>query len=438
MTVQNYLELESLFNISLRTQLEMIANFHEEMKRGLAGKKSSLKMLPAFIWPPSGEEQGEYLAIDFGGTNFRVMSVKLLGQGKISKPIAHNYKISTSVMRGAREDLGNFIVDSVLDFMQKEKIDPQFRVKIGLTFSFPMKQLDIRSGILINWTKDFAVADVVGTDVVDLVESAFFDNGFHQIKVGAILNDTVGTFCKGRYTHPNCSLGVIAGTGTNASYSEKISNIKKSPQLSTKTDEMLINIEWCGFNLFPRNHYDRAVDKLSQNKGEQFFEKAVSALYLGTLTSLVVNSFVATNKFSHHMKILEKDKFFTAEELSLVLAYSDKNLHWLRMTLVDKGIQTTQADRILIKKIAELVFSRSAKFLATLIVATVTKNDPELKRRHTVAIDGSLYEKAHGYKGMVQMEIDLLTLRKEGEINLFVCKDGSGVGAAIVNAVAFS
>ena len=52
--------------------------FKREIDLAEAGGSSSLKILPAFLSPPSGNEKGNYTAIDFGN-NLRVMQVQLLG-----------------------------------------------------------------------------------------------------------------------------------------------------------------------------------------------------------------------------------------------------------------------------------------------------------------------------------------------------------------------
>ena len=43
--------------------------FQGEIGQGLSGKESSLRLLPAYVGLPTGEETGEFLTVDFGGTN---------------------------------------------------------------------------------------------------------------------------------------------------------------------------------------------------------------------------------------------------------------------------------------------------------------------------------------------------------------------------------
>ena len=51
--------------------------FRSEMEKGVAGDKSStLNPLPSFLGLPTGDEQGDFIALDFGGTNVRAERVR--------------------------------------------------------------------------------------------------------------------------------------------------------------------------------------------------------------------------------------------------------------------------------------------------------------------------------------------------------------------------
>jgi GT2 family glycosyltransferase len=70
--------------------------------------------------------------------------------------------------------------------------------RLGFTFSFPYAQTAINAGVLLEWTKGFTNAGVVGTCVVAALEAAFARAGL-AVKVAALANDTVGTLCAGAY-----------------------------------------------------------------------------------------------------------------------------------------------------------------------------------------------------------------------------------------------
>ena len=58
----------------------MVKKFQTAMGEGLAGKPSSIEMLPAYIGDPTGREAGKAYALDLGGTNFRILALNL-GKG---------------------------------------------------------------------------------------------------------------------------------------------------------------------------------------------------------------------------------------------------------------------------------------------------------------------------------------------------------------------
>ena len=57
----------------------LVRAFRSAMADGLAGRPSSLKMLPTFVEQPAGDERGRVVVVDWGGTNGRVSVVELGG-----------------------------------------------------------------------------------------------------------------------------------------------------------------------------------------------------------------------------------------------------------------------------------------------------------------------------------------------------------------------
>lgn len=84
------------------------------------------------------------------------------------------------------------------------------------------------------------------------------------------------------WKYPNCKIGVIIGTGSNACYVEKASNAELFDKPKKTSDEtVIINTEFGAFGEqgtleFIRNSYDRDVDQNSINANNQLFEKMIS------------------------------------------------------------------------------------------------------------------------------------------------------------------
>ena len=121
--------------------------------------------------------------------------------------------------------------------------------------------------------------------------------------------------------------------------------------------------------------------------------------------------------------------------MSKILSDNSQELDEIYKFFTDSGIEnTTLNDRKLIKQICQIVFNRSARIAAIFICAIIRKIDPLLVRPHTIAVNGSLYEKAAGYKESLLKNINNILNQKESKIKIIPSKDGSGIGAAIVAA----
>ena len=73
------MQLKASLEVSPDLSRKITADMLQQMEQGLAGDpRSTLLMLPSWLPSlPTGNESGSVLAIDFGGTSFRVMEVCL-------------------------------------------------------------------------------------------------------------------------------------------------------------------------------------------------------------------------------------------------------------------------------------------------------------------------------------------------------------------------
>ena len=424
--------LESSFAVTLQDARDIIDRFHEEMQLGLAGEECSLKMIPAYVGRPQGTEKGQFLALDLGGTNFRVLVVKLDGKGQAAIAVAGKFGIPHALMHGDCVGLFDFIADGIQAFFREHKLGRQQAYALAFTFSFPVEQSSIASGKLIEWTKGFTASGVVGRDVVVLLAEALKRRKLGFIRIAALANDTVGTLVAGSYADPSCDMGVILGTGTNACYPEKSTRIGKRPGLEA-CGEMIVNMEWGNFDKLRTTAYDRLLDAASPSAGRQQLEKMVSGMYLGEIARRVIVEMTGKG-------LLFKGKYpaafageyaLTAEHLSLLASGAD-----IFTSLGLAGV--TAAERQAVREIGRIVSARSAGIAGAAIAAVVTWMDAHLEMDHTVAIDGSLFEKYPGYPDEMTALLQGLFGERAARIKLRLVRDGSGIGSAIIGAVAAS
>ncbi|KAJ3329667.1 hexokinase A [Blyttiomyces sp. JEL0837] len=431
--------LESLFNVPAERLDQIVRHMVVEMRKGLQDDHHSLKMIPSHVTNrPTGNETGSYLALDLGGSNFRVCEVTLDGNG-IARTRQRKYTVSDDLKTGSGVALFDFFADCVASFLH-DIGDPMKERKLGFTFSFPVSQTSIKEGYLMYWTKGFSADNVEGVDVVRLLQEAFKRKNLN-VEVSALVNDTTGTLISHAYSHPNTYVGVILGTGSNAAYVEQVGNILKFKQNVTSS-EMIINTEWGAFDeeqiVLPRTKFDVKLDRASANPRLQIFEKMISGMYLGEIVRLVLVDLVKTGELfaGKGSSILDTPYKFETANMSRI--ERDHTLDLLDTKIVLEELmdipKTTRSDRRIVRTVCELVGKRAARLSAAGIAAIVTK----INRLDgcTVAIDGSLFELyPHFANRMRDALSEILGLSAEN-IVLEQARDGSGQGAALIAATA--
>ncbi|CAF4399666.1 unnamed protein product, partial [Rotaria socialis] len=239
------------FQLSEEQIRRVMANLNSEMTNGLKsdGAANELAMFPTYVHHgPSGQESGEYLVVDLGGSNFRVSHVVIEARNRmhLNNKI---FLIPHSLLLGEGEKLFDYIAECLQRFIDDNKLSllksPDYKFDLAFTFSFPCHQTSLREATLVSWTKGFSCTSVVGNDVVLMLQAAINRRKGLNIEVVALVNDTVGTLMACSSTYRDCRAGVILGTGTNACYFEHLDNVPKwiSPR-DTATKNVIISTEW--------------------------------------------------------------------------------------------------------------------------------------------------------------------------------------------------
>lgn len=361
---------------------------------------AAVKMLPTFVLStPDGTEQGEFLALDLGGSNFRVLLVKVKANGKQEVEMEDQiYAIPENLMRGSGSELFDHIADCLANFMEKLGIKNK-KLPLGFTFSFPCQQTKLDEGVLMSWTKAFHASGVEGNDVVSLLKKAIKKRGDFDIDILAVINDTVGTMMTCGYDDHLCEIGLIVGTGTNACYMEQMRNLEL---LDGDEGRMCVNTEWGAFGDDGaledlRTDIDREIDAGSLNPGKQLFEKMISGLYMGEMVRLILvkmtkerllfqgkttAQLLTTGSFkTSHIYTIDNDK--------------DEGLLKAEEVLRDLGLNPSLEDCIATQRVCEIISTRAAHLCAASLVAVLRQirdNKAAEKLRTTIGVDGSVYK----------------------------------------------
>ncbi|KII70959.1 Hexokinase [Thelohanellus kitauei] len=256
------------------------------------------------------------------------------------------------------------------------------------------------------------------TQIMGEMESAFSRDLSNDVKMTnthlTVVPDRIGTLLCGAFQNDKCTIGVINGTGTNACYIEKPSNVTRCTR-PYAFKSLLIYTEWGSFGEKGElNEYytdvDVSVDQQSIIQRCQIFEKMVSGMYIGEIVRhLIIN-------ISDHGIIFKGDlqtniKKSNAFPTSLTSTIYDKDVFLNKLVeYFSYNLDDKQYDAIF--KVYETIVRRAAG-LSALIVG--------IDRRFSrIATDGETTEEL---------------LPKEREFDIITVEDGSGKGAALAASV---
>ncbi|KAI0117129.1 MFS general substrate transporter [Daldinia grandis] len=283
--------------------------------------------------------------ISDGGTNLRVGFIELLGNEKVFNGGSTNSGLETlngeptsnirrllekswpisDVLKNENADslfrwIGACIAEVVREGCREFDLPRDQELPMGVTFSFPMVQETLADATLMAMGKGFAITSRLhlGTHLVNGYEkSKTLD--LPPIKVAAILNDSVATLVSFIYqskedeTH-KAAMGLICGTGSNATIPLKRSTLHKDKQPEkvkvldeNSSDDMKIavNTEWSingtapalrKFDLISR--WDTQLDSEGEAPGFQPLEYMTAGRYLGELGRLMLLDYL-----KHHLNI---------------------------------------------------------------------------------------------------------------------------------------
>lgn len=402
---------------------------------------SPIRMLPTFVTDtPKGSESGLFYALDLGGSFLRFLSIDL-HEGSMKK-FCCAYEIPYSIMNGTGNQLYEFIASKLADGLKKLDRLNQFIPYIGFTFSFPLNQLSLTSGKVIQWTKGFDIPDAVGKDVGVMMKEACHKIEGLNIGEFVLINDTTGTLMSGAFDNANVVAGIINGTGTNACYIEKIENVKKWKNDTSKPKQVLINTEWGAFGektslVFNgkdiRTFADYQLDKESLHPGRHLFEKMISGMYLGEIARLCLIEMANMNLFVDKKLIENFNEPYGLETASLSMAHGDKDI-FKEHLLKNYKINVNEEDLIIIDALFKIIVYRAALLTASGLATIIKKVN---KTDCAFAVDGSMFRKHPTYIHDVEMKTKQL-IEECSCFRIHLTDDGSGKGAALAAAVAMS
>ncbi|KAJ4296921.1 hypothetical protein N0V90_006969 [Kalmusia sp. IMI 367209] len=364
------------------TLLNLAARF-SEVYNSLA--KTSLEhfLVTPVTALPTGREKGNFISIDVGGSNLRVGFVELMGEAddgvhddtdkpfqKIRRSYDKDWPIEDHLKMDKAEDLFGWIGDCIAEVITDAVNDMPTSVEspfgdellLGITFSFPMAQKSLSEATLLPMGKGFAITrdldlgkmlragysrHVIDTSINGEPEHSEGHpsskkrriSRLPRIRIAAITNDTVATFASLAYAvkaAPNSrvAMGLIVGTGTNATVPMKLTELHPSKKDDLAKPEavetVVINTEWTIrgtdkplIDLGIKTLWDKILDANSDAPGFQPFEYMTAGRYLGEIVRLVFVDLVSKDPDARLPPSLETKNAILTRFLSEVVARAD-------------------------------------------------------------------------------------------------------------------
>lgn len=381
------------FDITKYQMEQLSFSFYNDMEN-----RKSLKMLSTYISCAERVNKGECLALDFGGTNIRISLYEFSYNDKVQLKKfekfslrAENFDFTTEEYE--LKDIFRMIAQKVKNMVQKDKL-----YFLGHTFSFAINSTSKNNATLISFSKGFKLKNAIGKDVNNILKEALKEEGLDNIEPVSILNDTTATLLTGNFYDKDTDIACIVGTGHNICFKDK--------------DNSIINTECGYFNEgIPINGYDMIfLDKIPSEKSN-LMDVLIGGKYIGRFAEELINILADQNLVEPLHGVSTK-----ALADSICGIYSE---------------EYTEKQKIALRKLAKIIFKRSAKLVVSEISGILRHIDPNIEKRHNIVFDGSVYENTPYFRECISQYIQKIYGKESEKIEHSLMKDGSSLGAAI-------
>ncbi len=423
--VKDFLKKNKLFGSDIDLDL-YVREFHEEMRLGLQGKESSLRMIPTYI-----EADNEFLketpvlAIDAGGTNFRTALITFRENGETEIGEIHHHPMPGLDREISAAEFFETMAEYVKPLVDKTE-------KIGFCFSYATEIYPNKDGKLLHFSKEVKAPEVVGK----MIGKSLLDVLQLPDKEIVLLNDTVATLLAGKSAGTGKSydsyVGFILGTGSNICYIEKNSKILKMGNLDPVRSQ-IINTECGNFARTQRTELDIQFDDSTASPGLGILEKMFSGGYFGNLCLTVLKAAAKEGLFSEaSIGRLSGIQNLTSEETNAFVFNQNAEKNVLSDCFRD------EADADAASLIIDTLIDRASALVAGTLAATVLKTDKgkSADKPILITIEGTTFYKLHKLKERFEEYFfNYLSGDKKRYIDFIEVEKSSLIGAGLAGLI---
>jgi hexokinase len=349
---------------------------------------------------------------------------------------------------------------------------------MGLSWSFPIDQTSMGSGLMIHMGKGFHCSNgTVGQELGDLLIQSCRKRDLN-VAMAAIVNDSSAALLSRAYVDPKTRMSLILGTGTNMAIHFPVHEIGRS-KFGVRPEgwfdyakHVIINSEMSMFGggVLPMTRWDDYLNRTHLRPDYQPLEYMITGRYLGEIVRLIIVEAVETaglfgGDLPHSMR--EPYSFDTSivacieEDSSVSMSASAALLQKQHTFPSFPPIE----DLRFLRRVCQVVSRRAAGYLATAIhsmwclrndvefqaatsVSDGVKETPEITvvesdesaKNLSIACDGTVINKYPGFRDTCQAYLDQLCEQSHhtsgSPIRLDPAPESAILGAAVAVAVA--
>ncbi|KAI5204792.1 hexokinase-1 [Aureobasidium subglaciale] len=463
-------DVEGLFEAPLRPRSlhamseQLQAEFHTKLQ------SSNICMLPSFHYAlPTGAESGDFVALDVGGSTFRIALVHLSGK-KTARDGMEIKRMKSFVIDEPIRDLKGKAFFDWMATRIEEVLGPDQKAAVPLSmamsWSFPIEQTSTRSGCILTMGKGFcATHGVEGQDLYELLMSSCRQRNL-QVQLQAIINDSSATLLSQAYRDPSTRLSLILGTGMNSAIYLPVSALaqekygNRSESWHASAEHVLVNTELSMFgkDVLPVTRWDQYLNATHDLPDFQPLEYRVSGRYLGELVRLILIEAIETADLFCGMMPAKLQEPYSLDTGTIAVFESDSSCTLSCAASVftsahplPAGRTPSPRDLYFVKQVSRLVSGRAAALVATAVHAlwslqhglgdATSTTGSQLAHqpgvRATVACNGTVMEKYPGFRSRCQNYLDELAAisgQTRGAISIEMALESSVFGAAVAAA----
>ncbi|KAG5998703.1 hypothetical protein E4U43_002369 [Claviceps pusilla] len=447
-------------------------------------QKDKQCMLPSYSHQlPLGTEQGEYVALDVGGSTLRVAVVALRGRdaavNKQSEIISmHSYRINKDVKNLQGMQFFGWMAEKVKETLAGScnyVNSPEKPLPVACAWSFPIEQTSMAGGKILPMGKAFlADQGLLGEDLGEIIKQACKSQNLH-VELRAILNDSSACLLARAYSYANTRFGLILGTGVNLAAHLPVLGIGKNKfgvrpkEWFNEASHVIVNTElgMFGHNILPLTRWDQALTKQHPRPDFQPLEHLVSGMYLGEIVRLILlEAIEKTGILGGIVPPTLKDQYsLGTDTLSMIECDTSSDLQGASQLFSERHPsphRPVTSDLAAIKAISSFVSVRSSALVATCVftlwdmrmdfeqqyIESLPRLSPDrkrveadmgqLQRTTVVAFNGSVIENYPNYLASCQCYLNQLIESKgwpeRRRIDFVPAKESSLLGAAVALA----